>query len=253
MKASFTDFKLSLGINNDTNDTQYANLMRGIIQELYSTYGIALTKDILLHTETINGKFDTPIKLIYKNIISIEIDSFIEDIDYKIDLEQGILTILSTGNMLEDTNYTVSYKYYLFLNKSNTIEYIIYPSSDTNIYHIDVKPFTIIDASYNGNTLTEDVDYYLYENKFEMRVAPSNYRKPIILNLNVGYEEIPYDLKNAFYELVDIRFDMIDRKTYLIDKVTDNSQGTTVTYSKDSIPKHIKSILMQYTGRRFFI
>ena len=44
MKASFTDFKLSLGITSQDRDTEYANILKGLIRELYTVYGIARDK-----------------------------------------------------------------------------------------------------------------------------------------------------------------------------------------------------------------
>lgn len=253
MKASFTDFKLSLGINTQDRDTEYANILRSLIRELYTTYGIALTKDIASNYDVITANFDTPITLTYKNIISASILGFVEGTDYTLDLKEGILTILSTGSMVDSDTYTIEYDYYLFINESNEIIYTIYPDSTTYIYYIDIKPMRVLKINYNGNTLVEDTDYYIYDNKLELAVLPINIRKPIEIYLEVGYDIIPNDLKYAFYELAGIRFDAKDKKTYLIDRVTDNAQGVTTSYAKDSFPSHIKQILSNYTGRRFFI
>lgn len=253
MEASFNNFKLSLGIQGQDRDTEYANIMRGIIKELYNTYGIALTKDTLSHTETVNSTYNTTITLAYKNIVSLSIAGMNEDVDYTLDYYSGELTILDSGSMLENTDYTVSYDYYLFINESNEILYYIYPETNEQTYHVDVKPNTLKKVEYNGNVLTEDVDYYYFNNTFEVAATIASERIPYILYLEVGYETIPTDLKHAFYELVGIRFDMRDKKTYLINKVTDNAQGISTTYNMNSLPKHIENILISYTGRRFLI
>ena len=242
MKASFTDFKLSMGITTQDRDTEYANILKGIIKELFTTYGIALTKDILSHTENITANFTTPISLAYKNIVSATISGFTEGIDYTINLQEGELTVLSTGSMIDGTQYTITYDYYLFINESNTLVYDLYAEADNLLYYIDIKPCELLKVVYDGTELTLDQEYYWYNNKIELLNIPTNLRKPLQLHLEVGYELIPSDLKYAFYELAGIRFDMKDKKTYLLDKVTDNSQGTTVTYSKDAMPKHIKNI-----------
>ena len=252
MKASFTDFKLSMGITSQDRDTEYANILKGLIKELYTVYGIALTKDILSHTETFTADFNNPISLAYKNIVSATIVGFTEGIDYTINLQEGDLTVLSSGSMTSGTDYIITYDYYLFINESNTVTYDLYVDTDLT-YHIDIKPCVLQKVTYNGADLILDQDYYWYNNKIELINLPSNLRKPLQLHLEVGYENIPNDLKYAFYELAGIRFDMKDKKTYLIDRVTDNSQGATTTYAKDSFPKHIKNILMEYTGRRFII
>ena len=106
---------------------------------------------------------------------------------------------------------------------------------------------------YDGNVLVENVDYYFYNNTFEPNLTITNTRIPFKLYLQVGYEDIPMDLKQCFYELAGIRFDLRDNKTYLREKSTDNAQGISTTYRMDSLPKHIKSVLDEYTGRRFII
>jgi len=67
--------------------------------------------------------------------------------------------------------------------------------------------------------------------------------------MKIGYEDMPYDLKMTFYELSQIRFDARENKTYLISRLED-SEGSTTTFRKDTMPEHAKEILYQYTGRR---
>ena len=251
--ASFTEFKLSLGIKSSDRDTEYSSILKGLIKELYTTYGIAITRDINDATETINSTFDTTIALAYKNIVTLAINGFTENIDYTLNRVTGEITILSTGSMLESTDYVVTYTYYLFINESNEMIYTIYPETDYTTYNIDVKPFTVTKVEYNGVVLTEDVDYYLYNYIFEPILTITNYRKPFNIYMNIGYDVIPTDLKQAFYELAGIRFDLRDKKTYLIEKSTDNSTGVSSTYKMDSLPIHIKNILESYTGRRFVL
>lgn len=251
--ASFTEFKLDIGIKNDDRDTEFSSILKSLIKELYTTYGIALTKDILSNTETINSTYDTTIELTYKNIVSLTISGYTEDVDYTIDKSTGELVLLSNGSMTENTDYLISYEYYLFINESNTHELKIYPDTDTLEYHIDIKPYTLNYVKYDGEVLTEEADYYEYNHTFELVTAPTSARKPYILNLDIGYEEIPSDLKHAFYELANIRFDMKENKTYLISRVADNSQGTSTSYRMDSLPTHIKRVLEAYSGRRFVV
>lgn len=253
MKASFTDFKLSLGITSPTRDTEYAYILKGLIKELYSVYGIAISKDVFSNSETINATYDTTVQLAYKNIIEVTIAGFSEGIDYTIDLVTGELVVLQSGSMLENTDYTITYTYYLFINESNEIIYTIYPTEDDTTYKVDVSPVELKRVEYDGNTLVEDSDYYFYNRTFEPNVTITSYRKPFKLYLEAGFDTMPFDLKQAFYELAQIRFDFREAKAYLVDKTTDNSQGVSTTYSKDNIPKHIENILLAYSGRRFIV
>lgn len=253
MTASFTEFKLNIGIKNDDRDTEYSSILRGLVKELYSTYGIALSKDVDRNIETINTTFNTKVELAYKNIVSLVIAGKTENVDYTLDKINGSLTLLSSGTMLEGTDYEVSYSYYVFINESNSLEHLIYPEVGVKTYHIDVKPYKVLGVTYNDSDLVKDLDYYEYNNTFEVAITPTSNRNPYKLNMEIGYTEIPADLKQAFYDLAQIRFDMKDKKTYLISRVSDNSQGNSTTYRLDSTPDHIKAIFEHYMGRRYFI
>ena len=206
--ASFTEFKLALGIKGSDRDTEYASILKGLIKELYTTYGIAITKDVETASETINSTYGTKIQLAYKNIVSLTISGYVEGVDYTLDKVSGELVILSTGSMLESTNYNVSYSYYVFINESNEIIYQIYPDTTYTTYNIEIRPSTLMKIEYNGNVLIEGIDYYYYNNTFEPTLTITNTRIPFKLYLQVGYENIPMDLKQCFYEFSGIRFDL---------------------------------------------
>ena len=92
--ASFTEFKLALGIKSSDRDTEYASILKGLIKELYTTYGIAITKDVETASETINSTYGTKIQLAYKNIVSLTISGYVEGVDYTLDKVSGELVIL---------------------------------------------------------------------------------------------------------------------------------------------------------------
>jgi hypothetical protein len=116
----FTEFQYSLGIKDDSSLTEYAFILRGLIKELFEKYGIAITKDVESYSETINGDFDVAISLTYKNLVSVSIGGYTEGSDYTVDYSNGTITLLASGDMNSDTNYTVEYTYYLILNQYNT-------------------------------------------------------------------------------------------------------------------------------------
>jgi hypothetical protein len=245
---SFTDFKLSVGLKDDDRDIEYASILRGLIQELYTIYGIALDKDMKTNTETITVIFDTPITLAYKNIETFSIPNFEEGVDYTIDKTEGILIVNSSGS-IQEQDYEVTYDYYIFINESNQIILTREPIEKETVYYIDVNPFKINYIQYNGTRLIENVDYVLLGNKVIFLSAFTNLYTPIIFNLTVGYEIVPYDLKQAFYELAQYRMDRRNLKVDLISRIEDDN-GTSTSYRKDSIPKHIKDIFYNYMGRR---
>lgn len=254
MPTTFTDYKLALGIKNSDKDYELYSSLRGLITELYSVYGICITKDSISHSDTITSQFDTPIPLTHKNIISITTTGFVEGEDYTVDYLDGTVTILSTGTMLESVAYTFEYTYYLFMNESDELLYEIYPEADVTLYHIDIRPInSVLKVQYGNTTLVEGVDYYFYNNKFEVVSAPLNARTPYRISLDVGYAEMPQDLRQTFYEMNNIKIDYRDNKAYMIGKVNETTTGTTTTMKFDmtTVPAHLKEVLLAYTGRRF--
>ena len=253
MPTTFTDYKLALGVKNNDKDYELYSSLRGLIRELYSVWGICITKDTLQATETINTTFDTITSLSYRNIVDLSITGYEEGVDFSVDKSEGTITILSTGTMLENTDYAVGYSYYIFMNESNEINYEIYPQAGELLYHIDIKPINKLHkVTYDGNTLIEGVDYYFYNNKLELTSNPTNVRTPIVLDLDIGFESMPEDLRQTFYELNNIRIDYRENKAYIIGKVNETVTGTTTTFKYDltTLPPQLKEVLLAYTGRR---
>jgi len=250
MRTSFTDFKLSFSINEDTNDTEYTSIMLGVLRELYTTYGIALLKDTETNTESLTLTHDTETPLIYKNITTLSIDpldTYTENVDYIVNYKDGTITSLSTGNIPNDTLLTINYNYNVFINESNTLILEIFPKQNKLFYNIGIKPYTVNSVKYLDNTLVQDTDYYIYNNKFEIPNSASNLRKPYLVSLNVGYETLPDDLKMAFYELIKLRYDRRKAKADIISRVQDK-EGSETTYRESDIPKHLSNIFYAYSG-----
>jgi len=247
MQTSFTDFKLSFSIDESKNDTEYASIMLGVLRELYTTFGIALLRDTESTSESLLLVHDTETQLIHKNIQSLTIDTYVEDTDYTVNYEDGTITSLSSGSIPNNTTLTINYKYYVFINESDTLTLEIFPRKDKLDYRIGINPYTVNSVTYLGETLTEDTDYYIYNNKFELETTPSNLRKPFLINLNVGYDTLPNDLKMAFYELIKLRYDRRKAKADLISRVQDK-EGSETTYRDSEIPKHLLTVFYAYAG-----
>lgn len=250
MTTSFTNFKLSFGIKDSENDIEYSQILLGILRELYSTYGIALLRDIESKVESLILNIGIETQLIHKNIKTLSITGYVEGVDYSVNYEEGTITSLSSGSIIDGATISVEYTYYVFVNESDNLILEIYPYENKTKYHIGIAPYILQSVSYLGNTLVEDTEYYQYNGIFEIPAVPTNLRKPYILNLNVGYDEIPSDLRMAFYELIKLRFDRRKAKADLITRVEDNG-GTTTSYKDGIIPKHLDRIFSYYTGRNY--
>ena len=248
MNPSFTNFKLSFGIKDSENDIEYSQIMLGFLQDLYSTYGIALLRDIDSYSQSLALTLNTETQLIHKNIKTLSIVGYVEDIDYVVDYGKGTITSLSSGSITDGATVAVDYTYYVFINESDNLKLEIYPRQNKIKYTIGINPYILNSVTYLGNTLIEDIDFYHYNGNLELTSEPDNFRKPYILDLNIGYDTLPSDLKMAFYELIKLRFDRRKAKADLIMRVEDNS-GTTTSYRDDVIPKHLARIFTYYTGR----
>lgn len=250
MKTNFTNFKLSMGIRDKQNDIEYSQIMLGVLRELYSTFGIALLRDIDTNSQSAVLVHDTPYTLVHKNIKSITVETYVEGTDYEVDYENGTIASLSSGSILNNATVTVDYEYYVFINESSELNLEIYPRANKTTYTIGITPYTLNSVTYDGNTLIRDADYYEYNNRFELPTANTELRKPYILQLNVGYDILPNDLKMAFYELISLRYERRKAKADLISRVQDKD-GSETTYVRSIIPPHLKSIFHYYTGRNF--
>lgn len=250
METSFTNFKLSFGIKESTDDIEYSQIMLGVLRELYSTYGIALLRDIEIKSEDLILYNEVATQLIHKNIKTISMVGYEENVDYIVNYEEGTITSLSSGSIIDGTTVTVEYTYYVFVNESDNLILEIYPYNNKTKYNIGINPYTLNSVSYGGSPLVENIGFYNYNGIFEIPSAPTNLRIPYVLNLNVGFDEIPNDLKMAFYELIKLRYDRRKQKADLITRVEDNS-GTTTSYRESKTPAHIERIFSYYTGRSF--
>ena len=246
MQTSFTDFKLSFSIDETKNDKEYASIMLGVLRELFTTFGIALLRDTDSNTETLNLAHDTKTQLIHKNIKSLTIDTYVEGVDFTVNYEDGTITSLSSGSILDNQSLTINYDYYVFINESDTLTLEIFPRLNKTKYNIGVSPYRLNSVKYLGNTLVEDTDYYIYNNTYELPTEPINLRKPYVLDLNVGFDTLPEDLKMAFYELIKLRYDRRKAKADTISRVQDKD-GSETTYRQSEIPKHLLNIFYAYS------
>ena len=135
MKTSFTNFKLSFGIKETTDDVEYSQIMLGVLRELYSTYGIALLRDIETKSEDLILYNEVTTQLIHKNIKTISMTGYFENVDYIVNYEEGTITSLSSGSIIDGTTVTVEYTYYVFVNESDNLILEIYPYNNKTKYN----------------------------------------------------------------------------------------------------------------------
>lgn len=88
------------------------------------TINIGDTKTIELPTVSVTGElftsaFGTPVPLAHQKLVSGTVvvtdgtTTYTEGTDYTIDYPNGTITVLSTGNMADNTQYSIDYSYYI--------------------------------------------------------------------------------------------------------------------------------------------
>lgn len=239
---NYTEFLIDLGIKDVNMHSEYVALIKSSLRDIYETYGIVITKDQIDTTQTINTPFDTPVDIEHPYAFNLSISGYTEGSDYTFANNQ--ITTLSTGTMLADTDYTVSYSYYEYINTFDELVIELYPEG--LISNIPAYPVnSVYSVTYDGSALTLGVDYYIYNGKIQLAEALEDEKIPLILDIDAGYETVPYDLKQAFFEYVEYKFDYRDRKAHLISSVSVKDGGTTKY--KDSYPKSCKRLFKRYS------
>lgn len=122
------------------------------------------------------------------------------------------------------------------------------PAGRTSFY-IQVNPVnSITSITYDGTVYVEDTDYTFYGDDVELTTALTEARKPLTLALNVGFTEIPYELKLAVYRHIEAVYFAIDQHTDNIEK-TINPSGNTTYYITEAVPPASLEIYRYYAGR----
>ena len=120
---------------------------------------------------------------------------------------------------------------------------------DSTIFDLPATPVnTITSLTYDG-TLIDAATYTWYGRDVVLTTALTDYRKPVIAVLEVGYTtSLPTDLKLAIYRHIDALIFSIDKSTDSIEKVI-NSTGSTTYYRDGSIPLSVLNVYEFYTAR----
>jgi len=146
---------------------------------------------------------------------------------------------------------------YLLYPEEDNIEYVRFLDSPAVSFRIPFNNFTINSITYDGNTLVDEVDYTYYGDDVELTTTLAEYRKPLIININVGYAsgDTPDVLIEAIFRHAYAIIQQIENKTDVIKDVL-NSEGNTTRYNIgiDNVPPASKSIYEYYSNRnRIFV
>lgn len=104
-------------------------------------------------------------------------------------------------------------------------------------------------------SLTQDsvaMDYTYYGRAFTITSSVTNTNIPFVLTANVGYTNVPQDLKLAIYTHIQAMFYAIENHTPSVSKVT-NTTGNTTFFRDIAIPVESSMVYDFYSKRQLVL
>lgn len=131
----------------------------------------------------------------------------------------------------------------LLSNSTKTINHFLREAGTT--FELPIAPITSINTiTYDG--LSQDFTYY--GNDIVLSTSITDIRKPLVINLNVGYIEVPADLKLAVYQHIESLYFRMKNSSDNIDKVI-NTSGNTTYFSESAVPNLSRLTYNKYSNR----
>ncbi len=119
---------------------------------------------------------------------------------------------------------------------------------DSEVFELPANPVNTLNSLTYDGVIVDPTTYSWYGRDVLLTIPFTDYRIPVVASLDVGYTEIPTDLKLAVYRHIDAIIFSIEKGTDSIEKVL-NSTGNTTYYRNDIIPLPVLSVYEYYTAR----
>lgn len=124
-----------------------------------------------------------------------------------------------------------------------------YYAIDTSTIDLPIAPInTITSITYDSSLL----DFTFYGRDILLTNSLSDTRKPLTVVCNVGFANIPEDLKLAVYQHIESVYFSIKNSTDNVEKVV-NTSGSTTFFREDALPKFSKDTYDKYSNRRLIL
>ena len=140
-------------------------------------------------------------------------------------------------------------------------QYYIYPEVATiskevfvtaASFDLPAEPInTITSLTYDGTVIPTST-YTWYGREVVLGSPILSYKKPITAVLEVGYTELPADLKLAIYRHIDTVIFAMQKHTDNIDKAV-NKSGNTTSYRDTVIPSAVRGVYTFYSPRKVIL
>lgn len=126
----------------------------------------------------------------------------------------------------------------------------VFLTSPDRSFYLPGPVRALTSITYDGTLLVDEADYTYYGEDVLMTSGLLNYRKPLVVVMDVGYleGEVPSDLRLALYRHIEATFFAIKNRTDNIGK-TLNSTGNTTYFVNDAIPQPVQNVYDFYTNR----
>lgn len=135
--------------------------------------------------------------------------------------------------------------YGIFIEQVLNKEITYFARSTGTTFELPISPINSISLiKYNEI----EQPFTFYGNDIVLTNSITDIRKPVLVTVNVGYTNVPQDLKLAVYQHIESLYFRAKNSSDNIEKVT-NTSGSTTYFREDSIPKFSKDIYNRYSNR----
>ena len=135
--------------------------------------------------------------------------------------------------------------YGIFLERDTTYVYKYYMRSTGTTFTLPISP---INSISNVNVEGSSASFTYYGDDIVLDVSTSDARRPVEVTLDIGYIDLPSDLKLAVYQHIENMYFRYKNSVDSIDKVL-NSTGSTTYFSTNTTPAFSQLIYDKYSNR----
>lgn len=125
----------------------------------------------------------------------------------------------------------------------------IWLDKNQKVFNIPAEPITtLISITYDGTLLDPTTDYSYYGRDVVLTTALTDPRIPLEVTADLGYVDVPLDLKLAVYRHIEAAHFSIKQHTDSISQAS-NSTGNTTSYRDNEVPRPSLNTYRYYAGQ----
>lgn len=156
------------------------------------------------------------------------------------EVDQKVFATIAPGviDYIKDT-------YGIFLERDTSYVYKYFMRAKGTTLILPISPInSITSIKVEGST----ADFTYYGDDIVLTVSTTDARQPVEITMDIGYINIPGDLKLAVYQHIENMYFRHKNSVDSIDKVL-NSTGSTTYFSPNTTPPFSQAIYDKYSNR----